>query len=627
MANQSLENIRKDRLDKLEKLKLLGVNPYPSKYSRPRVPIAMTRDQMGREVSAVGRLWSLREHGNIVFADLKDSSGKIQLFFQRNNLKDSFGILKALDAGDFIGVSGTVIKTDAGETTIDVTSFEVLGKSLRPMPNSWEGLKDTEIRYRKRYLDMNINPEVYQRFLRRSRFWDAHREFFKKNGFVEINIPVLEQIPGCGDAKPFVTHMDAIDQDFYLRISQELYLKRLIGGGYEKVYEIGPRFRNEGLSDEHLPEHIAMECYWAYADWKDGMKFIHDMFDFVIKVVYGDKKVFDIRGFKVDFGKEWELIDFGQVMKKKYDLDVYNTPLSKLVEALSQQRILFEPNINVPRAVDLLWKNIRKDIAGPAWLINHPKFLSPLQKPNIANPDMVERIQWIVAGSELGNGWSEVNDPIDQFERFSEQQRLRDAGDQEAQWLDTDYVEMLEYGMPPTFGWGSSERVFWFLENVSAREGVPFPQLRSEVNTKAKQDFSQKMVIVIDQDLPSWQVMNTSGHLAAFLGNKMKAPFDTGKFFLTKDEVPLPRNSQYAVITLSAKKVELKKLLADVQKSGLLYLAYIPEMMQTTDDKKLENIVKLKDLDDIEVVGVSIFGPVEKVEQLTSKFTLWGGGK
>ncbi len=265
--------------------------------------------------------------------------------------------------------------------------------------------------------------------MRRAKFWEAHRDFFRKNGFSEINIPVLEHVPGGGDATPFVTHMDAIDEDFYLRISHELYLKRLIGGGYEKVYEIGPRFRNEGLSDEHLPEHMAMEFYWAYADWKKGMEFVKELFNSVIKDVYGDKHVFEIRGFTVDFSKGWDTIDFGEIFQKEYGVDVYSITLDEVQRLLQEHNIERDFKLNIPRGVDALWKRLRKSIAGPAFLINHPKYLSPLQKSSLENPNMVERFQPIIAGTELGNGWSEVNDAIDQFDRFMEQQKLRDAGD------------------------------------------------------------------------------------------------------------------------------------------------------------------------------------------------------
>jgi len=489
MAKSRLAEIRDIRLEKLQKIKDLGIDPYPAKFSKQHSSIASARNKQNQEVAVVGRIVRWREHGNVIFADLKDASGKIQVLFQKKKLADQFKLVKLLDASDFIGVEGSVTTTQAGEITIDVNSLELLSKSLRPLPDAWDGLKDKETRFRRRYLDTNINPESYERFIRRAKFWEAHREFFKKHGFYEINIPVLEHIPGGGDATPFVTHMDAIDEDFYLRISQELYLKRLIGGGYEKVYEIGPRFRNEGLSDEHLPEHMAMEFYWAYADWQDGMKFIQQLFEYIIQHVYGHKHLFNIRGFSVDFSKPWEQIDFGEIMKANYGIDVYNPDLEVIKQKLTEKKLKFDKTLTIPRGVDQLWKQVRKNIGGPAFLINHPKYLSPLQKPSPKNPQIVERFQPIIGGSELGNGWSEVNDAVDQFNRFSEQQKMREAGDKEAQWLDIDYVEMLEYGMPPTFGYGHSERVFWFLEDVTAREGVPFPQLKSEIEELTKEIY------------------------------------------------------------------------------------------------------------------------------------------
>jgi lysyl-tRNA synthetase, class II len=503
MAKSRLEEIRDIRLEKVKKLREMGIDPYPAKSKKEisnKEILENFEKYEGKEVTTAGRLMSWREHGNIAFGHVQDESGKIQIFVQKKELADTskesktigFKDLKLLDIGDFVQVTGKVGKTVRGEVSIVPNQIRLLTKSLRPLPEKHEGLKDIETRLRRRYVDTTINREVFDRFLRRSKFWQAHRDFFREKEFVEINIPVLEHIPGGGDATPFITHMDAIDEDFYLRISQELYLKRLVGGGYEKVYEIGPRFRNEGLSDEHLPEHIAMEFYWAYADWKDGMEFIKKLFNFVINEVYGDKKVFNIRGFEVDFNKDWETIDFGQIFKNKFNIDVYEPNLEDLKKIIKEESIEFEGAMNTPRLVDAIWKHMRKEIAGPAFLINHPKYLSPLQKPSDKDPRIVERFQPIIAGSEMGNGWSEVNDAIDQFERFSEQQKLRDAGDTEAQWLDIDYVEMLEYGMPPTFGYGHSERVFWYLEDVPAREGVPFPQLKYNTTNITKRIYNIK---------------------------------------------------------------------------------------------------------------------------------------
>ncbi|MBI2414432.1 lysine--tRNA ligase [candidate division WWE3 bacterium] len=496
----TLKELRDVRIGKLTRLKELGIDPFPSAsikdYSNNEIVTNFAKFE-GKEVTLTGRLMSWRTFGVLSFASLQDFSGKIQLYIQKDLLEETdakkqilgHSDLNLLDIGDFVQVTGNITKSKTGEISIQPRQLKILVKTVRPLPDKWDGLKDREVRMRRRYLDMTMDEEVRARFVRRAKFWDAHREFFKAKGFLEINIPILEHVPGGGDANPFVTHMDSIDQDFYLRISQELYLKRLIGGGYEKVFEIGPRFRNEGLSDEHLPEHMAMEFYWAYADWKDGMKFIEELYTYIIEKVYDGKKVFKIRGFDVDFSKGWQILDFGEVMKKRFGIDVYNVTLPELEKVLAEYKIERDFVMNVPRAVDNLWKTIRKEIAGPAFLINHPKYLSPLQKPSLTNPNMVERFQPIIAGSELGNGWSEVNDPLDQFARFSEQQKLRDAGDAEAQWLDIDYVEMLEYGMPPTFGYGHAERTFWFLEDIPAREGVPFPQLKSHIEDTTREIY------------------------------------------------------------------------------------------------------------------------------------------
>lgn len=483
---------REIRLEKVEKIRKLGIDPYPSKSMRSHTNGEVTgnfNSLEGKKVIVAGRLMSWREHGHIVFGHIRDLSGLLQLYIKDDVLEDTnkdkqtigFNDLELIDVGDFLEAEGEVTKTQRGEISILVKKLKILTKAIRPLPEKWQGMTDKEERFRRRYLDMTMDPEVRDRMIRRSEFWQAHRDFLNKNGFIEVNIPVLEHVPGGGDAVPFTTHMNSIDEDFYLRISHELPLKRLIGGGFEKVYDIGARFRNEGLSDEHLPEHVAMEFYWAYANWKDGMKFVQEMFDYVIGKVYKDKRKFSIRGFEIDFSKEWEVIDFNEEMEKAYKIkNVYKVSLDQVKRLLKSNNLKLEKGVSVTRGVDSLWKKVRATIKGPAFLINHPKYLSPLQKPSTENPDIVERFQPIIAGSELGNGWSEVNDAVDQYNRFVEQEKMREQGDEEAQFLDIDYVEMLEYGMPPTVGWGHSERLFWFLEDVSAREGVPFPQLKLE---------------------------------------------------------------------------------------------------------------------------------------------------
>lgn len=512
---------RKIRIDKIKKLRKMGIDPYPSKvkkdYSNRQV-IDNYDKYKGNKVRLTGRIMSWREHGHLIFGDIADESGTIQLYIKDEVIEDTdvkagnigWKDFDLLDIGDFVQATGEITKTKSGEISILVEKLVLASKTIRPLPEKWHGLKDDEIRFRRRYLDMTMNPEVRELMKRRSKFWQAHRDFLNAQGFTEINIPVLEHVPGGGDATPFVTHMNAIDQDFYLRISHELPLKRLIGGGFEKVYDIGPRFRNEGLSDEHLPEHVAMEFYWAYANWEDGMELVKDLLNHVISEMYDGRQKFNIRGHEVDFAK-WEKIDFGEIIGDHFGIDIYNPDLKKIEKELEKAGVEIDFTLNIPRGVDNLWKVIRKDVSGPAFLINHPIYLSPLQKPSIHNPDMVERFQPIIAGSELGNGWSEVNDPIDQFERFSEQQRMRDSGDDEAQWLDVDYVEMLEYGMPPTFGFGHSERDFWFLEDVTAREGVPFPQLKHKYNENTVKIYGKENLPVVDYDEDDPAVASTAG--------------------------------------------------------------------------------------------------------------------
>lgn len=492
----TLQDYRNERLRKLEELRQLGINPYPADSRRThhlKELVDGFETLENKEVSVVGRVTGIRKFGQLAFIMVKDMSGSVQLFLKSdtveplNTSRAQLGIaqLPLLDTGDFVQASGPLIKTKTGEISVDVRQLRLLTKSLRPMPSAQEGFTNVETRMRRRYVDMNVNPDVRDRFIRRSRFWQATRKFLDERGFYEVNVPVLEHTTGGADANPFVTHMDALDNDFYLRISHELPLKRLLGGGFEKVYDIGPRFRNENYSDEHLPEHVAMEWYWAYADWRDGMKFMTDMYRYVLKETFGTLQ-FKLGEFDVDLAKEWQEWDYAETIEKHYGINPYTCALSQVKKALADNKLEVEKTENMARGIDKLWKNIRKDVAGPVWLINTPKFISPLSKTSDDNENTVQRFQPVIAGSELGNGFSELNDPLDQYQRFVEQQAMRDAGDDEAMMLDIDYVEMLEYGMPPACGWGHSERVFWVFEGVTAREGVPFPQLRHEIDDTTK---------------------------------------------------------------------------------------------------------------------------------------------
>lgn len=479
----------------------LGFNPYPNKAEKDEKNQEIVDNYKkfeGKEVWVTGRIMTWREHGKIAFGHIQDDSGQIQLFLKADTVskssvkKQNYGwdMLKYFDVGDFVGAKGKVVKTKRGEVSIMVEELSLLSKALRPLPSKWHGLKNKETRLRRRYVDMTMNPKVRESLKRRSRFWSMTREFLDKNDFCGINIPVLEHLTGGADAKPFVTHYDALDEDFYLRISHELPLKRLLGGGFEKVYDIGPRFRNEGIDEEHLPEHIAMEFYWAYADYKDGMKLTQELFKYVLKKVFGVLK-FSVRGFDINLDKEWPVFDFEEMLKKKYGkIDIYNDSVDKLNSVLKSNGGKVEGEVNRNRVVDNLWKVIRSETGGPIFVVGIPKFFSPLSKSSPENEKVVERFFPIIAGTEMANAFSELNDPQDQLRRFVEQQSMRDAGDEEAQMLDIDFVEMLEYGMPPAFGFGMSERVFWVFEGLSAREAVPFAQLRYKLEETTKKIYS-----------------------------------------------------------------------------------------------------------------------------------------
>ncbi len=478
-----LEDYRNERLKKLDELKSRGIDPYPAKSHRNTKISEIVNhfdEKKGQEVTIAGRIVAIRSFGKLVFIKIRDFFGEVQIFMKAVSEDTPAGMLgakdvKLLDTGDFIEVTGTVDKSQTGEISVFSNYVRLLTKSLRPLP---EKFTNKEERYRRRYVDMNVNPEVRERLIRRSKFWQATRDYMNNHGFTEINIPVLEHTTGGADATPFVTHMNALDEDFYLRISHELPLKRLLGGGFEKVYDIGPRFRNEGVDDEHLPEHIAFEAYAAYEDYEDGMKFYEDMMKYVAKETWGTLE-FHVGGFDINLDQEWPRYKYADLLRDKFGVDVFNPDREQIIQILKENGVETNFDATTPHLIDHVWKLIRKTSAGPYWVIEEPLSLSPLAKKSSENPLVTERFHPVIAGTEMGNGFSELNDPLDQLDRFLEQQAARDAGDDEAQMLDRDFVEMLEYGMPPACGWGNSERNFWLLEGVPGREAVPFPTMKS----------------------------------------------------------------------------------------------------------------------------------------------------
>lgn len=496
----TLKEFRDERVRKLEKLQELGYSAYPAKAQRTAFVndiVTQFESRDGSIETVFGRIKSIRKFGKIAFIVIRDFSGTMQLFLQDQTLAPSdasqgrigIGDLNLLDTGDFIEATGTVIKTKTGEVSLGLTELKIITKAIRPMPLEHESFTDKEERLRRRYVDMNVNIDVRDRFIRRSKFWQATRDFLVSKDFIEISNNVLEATAGGADANPFVTHMNALDQDFFLRISHELPLKRLLVAGFEKVFEIGPRFRNENYSEEHLPEHNAMEWYWSPADWEMGMELTEEMIRYIADKTWGTRQFTLLDGTQVDFGADGEhfpRISFIEVLKEQYGIDVFDSPMEEIQQKLKEEKLEVEKTDNRIRSLDKLWKKYRKTIAGPAFLVDIPVFMQPLAKTNAKDTRLTEQFNLVFGGSEMCKAFSELNDPIDQLGRFAEQQKLRDAGDDEAQMLDIDFVEALEYGMPPACGLGFSERIFWSLEGVTAREGVPFPHLKSEIDETTK---------------------------------------------------------------------------------------------------------------------------------------------
>lgn len=483
----SIEDIRLQRIEKVKALEAKGIESYPVVSYINTTNKQFNEDfknllDSGKELIVGGRILSIRGQGKVGFVDILDGTGeKVQCFLSLENMgaehiKDFFDYI---DNSDFIEFTGTAYVTQRGADALAVKSWRLLSKSLRPMPDAWFGLEDEDERYRRRYVDMVLSPELRDMIKRRSLFWNTIRSFLLQRDYIEVETPVLENTTGGADARPFITHHNALDIDVYLRISAgELWQKRLLVGGLPKIFEIGRIFRNEGMSPEHAQDYTQMEFYEAYSDFDKGMKMVKDMYIKIAEEVYG-KTVFENKGHTFDLKDEWAIYDFSKIIKENYNIDVHNTSVEEVENALKVANIEYDKKtISVERGVDTLWKKIRKDLSGPGFLIGIPVYLETLAKKSRTDNRVVERFQIILAGSEVGKGFSELNDPIDQEERFKVQQALRDAGDDEAQMADLDYVEAMEYGMPPAFGFGISERLFSFLEGKTVREAQIFPLMR-----------------------------------------------------------------------------------------------------------------------------------------------------
>ncbi len=481
--------IVKIRQKKREKLEQMNIQPYPAKsfknYTNIRIcQIHQDLIESNEKVIAAGRILAIRGHGKLCFIDIYDESGKLQVILRADELGSDSKIVELIDIGDFVEASGHIIISKSGEISLLAKELRMLSKSLRPMPSSWYGLKDEETCMRKRYLELATNKNLREIFKKKAIFWQKTREFLCNKGFIEVETPVLEVTAGGADANPFITHHDALDIDVFLRISMgELWQKRLLVGGFDKTFEIGRQFRNEGISREHLQDYCQMEFYWGYASYEESMQLVEELYKYLAKEVFNSYK-FTINGMDIDLNQEWERIVYSDRIKKELNIDVLEANDTELAAKVKELKLEHKKSDTRGRMIDTLWKSIRGKVAGPAFLINLPVEVSPLAKRKKDNPKLVERYQVIFGGTENGNGYSELNDPIDQRQRFLEQAKMREAGDAEAQMHDADFVEALEYGMPPASGFGFSERLFATFVGKPVRECVLFPLVKPEGNNQ-----------------------------------------------------------------------------------------------------------------------------------------------
>ena len=490
-AREQLDQINvEEQTKKLQELRNLGIDPYgvpfPEKHSiqdiRSHPEKFLDQDVLLR---IAGRIMAIRRHGKAIFADVQDRLGRIQIYVKKDTIDDdSFGIFKSLDVGDVIGLEGKLFKTHSGELTIVVENFSLLSKCLHPLPEKWHGLREVEVRYRKRYLDLIMNPEVREVFQTRSRVLSELRKYLDERDYLEVETPMMQLIPGGALARPFVTFHNALGIDLYLRIAPELYLKRLIVGGMEKVYEINRNFRNEGISVRHNPEFTMLELYQAYGNYETMMNLCEKMLSSIVFSILGTYEV-NYQDMAIDFTPPWRRLNLREVIQKEGGIDIFEDSLETLYQRGKKAGLNCDQTWDRGKYVnEFLDIFVQPHLVNPTFVLEYPVEISPLAKAKKNDPLVAERFELFIGKEELGNAYSELNDPIEQKKRFLDQVKKRDRGDVEAHLIDQDYVEALEYGMPPTGGMGIGiDRLVMLLTNSSSiREVIFFPILRPKID-------------------------------------------------------------------------------------------------------------------------------------------------
>ena len=489
MENKSLKQIIDNRLEKLKKIRELGVEPYAYDFTCSNNTSEINDKLIDSKVSIAGRIMSLRRMGKASFANIQDQEGRIQLYIARDDVReDNYNLFKLTDIGDFVGIEGKVFKTKTDALTIKVSHLTILSKSIKPIPDVKEKdgekynlVSDKELRYRKRFLDLIINPETKENFIKRFKIINSIRSFLNNHGYIEVETPVLQPIYGGANAKPFTTHHNALDQDFYLRIATELYLKQLIVGGFEKVYELSKDFRNEGIDRSHNPEFTMLEFYQAYSDYNFMMDFVEEMFKKVVNDL-GMKKI-SWDGHKIDFSKKFVRKTMGELIKDHTGNEIDISNHSAVYKLCKDLKLKVTKKDSLATLIDeIMRRKVEPNLIQPTYVINHPVEISPLAKVDRdGNKDFTERFELFIAGMEFANGFSELNDPIDQRKRFEDQSKKKDSGDEEAFPIDENFLEAIETGMPPTagVGIGIDRLVMLLIDTRWIRDAIIFPTLKS----------------------------------------------------------------------------------------------------------------------------------------------------
>ncbi|AFV01324.1 Lysyl-tRNA synthetase (class II) [Dehalobacter sp. UNSWDHB] len=486
MENLDINELMRIRLDKLDNLRAKGIEPYADHYLRTHLSqgIIENFDELeGQDVSAAGRIMSKRDQGKVLFVHIQDLQGKIQIYIRVDAFgEEMFDTIKTFDIGDIIGVRGSVFRTKRGEISIKAEDITLLSKSLRPLPEKFHGLTNVDIRYRQRYLDLIMNAEVKETFITRNKIIRTMREYLEEKGFLEVETPTLLPIAGGATAKPFITHHNALDMQLYMRIALELPLKRLIVGGFEKVFEIGRNFRNEGISIKHNPEFTMMELYQAYANYEDIMNLTEDMIVYIVEKVLHTQEV-TYQGEKINFAKPWRRLPMLDAIKEYAGIDFAQIETEEEARKVAMEKGL---QINAQETKGKIINEVFEEfvepkLIQPTFIIGHPVEISPLAKRNAENPEYTDRFEVFIYGREAGNAFSELNDPIDQRGRFEKQVLEREKGDDEAHMMDEDFLQALEYGLPPTggLGIGIDRLVMLLTDSASIRDVILFPTMKS----------------------------------------------------------------------------------------------------------------------------------------------------